>query len=129
MFMRRRANCGCLNDTACYNAILELSLRLRRATDVISRSPSHSGSFDCTLHARITDLDTFVKNSLLDAPSYDSSLTTGLSCSDERGAGRDTSPNPPTVFDHSYGDSSGSGWDMSALDSFMSWVPAHARNV
>ncbi|KAJ7117651.1 hypothetical protein C8R44DRAFT_199559 [Mycena epipterygia] len=114
MFIRRRTNCGCLNETACYSAVLELSLGLRRAADVLARLPSHSTNFDCTLNARIADLDTFVKNSLLDRHGYDSCLETGgLSPGDRLGSGR---ANSSTIFDPSYAASS-LGWHMSASDS------------
>ncbi|KAJ7117633.1 hypothetical protein C8R44DRAFT_791175 [Mycena epipterygia] len=128
MFIRRGGNCGCLNETACYSVVLELSLRLRRAADVLARSPSHTSNFDCCLNARIADLDTFAKNLLLDAPNYDSSLASGLIPGHRLGSGRAHSPHSSTIFDPSYVDSSGSGWDMSASDSFMSWGPGH-RNV
>ncbi|KAJ7088120.1 hypothetical protein C8R44DRAFT_819505 [Mycena epipterygia] len=130
MFIRRGSNCGCLNETACYSVVLELSLRLRRAADVLGRSPSHSSNFDCALNARIADLDTFAKNSLVDAPNYDSSLicTSGLTPGHGLGSGRDHSPHSSPVFDPSYVNSSGAGWDMNASDSFMSWGPGH-RNV
>ncbi|KAJ6581890.1 hypothetical protein B0H19DRAFT_1116877 [Mycena capillaripes] len=61
MFIRRGGNCGCLTESACYNAVLELSLRLRRAADVLARSPSHSGHSDCALNTHISDLDAFAK--------------------------------------------------------------------
>jgi hypothetical protein len=61
MFVRRGGNCGCLNEAACYNAVLELSLRLRKAADVLARSPSHSSYPGCALNTHISDLDTFAK--------------------------------------------------------------------
>ncbi|KAJ7812753.1 hypothetical protein B0H14DRAFT_2377450, partial [Mycena olivaceomarginata] len=61
MFVRRGGNCGCLSEASCYNAVLELSLRLRKAADVLARSPSHSSHPDCPLNHHISDLDTFAK--------------------------------------------------------------------
>ncbi|KAJ6534632.1 hypothetical protein DFH09DRAFT_119280 [Mycena vulgaris] len=61
MFVRGGSNCACLNETECYSVVLELSLRLRRAADVLSRSPSHSSLSGCALNTHIADLDTFAK--------------------------------------------------------------------
>ncbi|KAJ7464608.1 hypothetical protein FB451DRAFT_1490159 [Mycena latifolia] len=139
MFVRRGSNCGCLNETECYSVVLELSLRLRRAADVLSRSPSHSRSSDCALNSHIAHLDMFAKfvapyrppfrgsnqiyrNSLLDVPTYDSSLMSGLGRG--LGSGRYNPPSSPNIFDQSYAGSGGSSWDMGSSDNFMSWVPS-----
>ncbi|KAJ7108874.1 hypothetical protein C8R43DRAFT_185709 [Mycena crocata] len=123
MFIRRGGNCDCLNESACYNAVLELSLRLRRAADVLARSPSHLTNSDCALNTHISDLDSFAKNSLLDVPSHDSSLNRGFSF------GRNNSPSSPSIFNSQpYSESTESVWSMGESDNFMSWVPAH-RNV
>lgn len=50
--------CGCLHELACYNVLLELSFRLRRAVDVLARSASHQLGQTCHLHQRISELDT-----------------------------------------------------------------------
>ena len=50
--------CGCLHEIACYNVLLELSFRLRRAVDVLARSASHQLGQTCHLHQRIFELDT-----------------------------------------------------------------------
>ncbi|KAH9935483.1 uncharacterized protein B0H18DRAFT_413697 [Fomitopsis serialis] len=58
-------HCGCLNDPATYNAILELSLRLRKAADILGRSTSHtSGSSNCLINQNIADLDRFTSTAL-----------------------------------------------------------------
>ncbi|KAJ7473512.1 hypothetical protein FB451DRAFT_1035630, partial [Mycena latifolia] len=57
-----RSTCGCLNEAESYQAILELSIRLRRATDVLTRFPSHSGNSDCILITYISELDELVKS-------------------------------------------------------------------
>ncbi|KAG2078990.1 hypothetical protein BDR04DRAFT_1146667 [Suillus decipiens] len=50
--------CGCLTDGSSYNAVLELSLRLRKAADILSRSAYHHlGSNNCALNQRIVELD------------------------------------------------------------------------
>jgi hypothetical protein len=50
-------HCGCLNEVASYNVVLELSLRLRKAADVLSRSMNHRFSSGCLLDQRIAELD------------------------------------------------------------------------
>ncbi|KAJ7203948.1 hypothetical protein B0H12DRAFT_474374 [Mycena haematopus] len=126
MSVRRGGNCSCLNEASCYNAVLELSLRLRKAADVLARSPSHSSHPDCALNTHISELDNFAKNSLLDIPSYDSSSASGFS----RGSssGRVNPPSSPNIFDQSYGENSGSVWNLGDSDNFMTWMPAH-RNA
>jgi|SRR6267142_981441 len=53
--------CGCLTEAANYYAVLELSLRLRRAADVLSRYPLHSEGSTCLLKQRIADLDVLTR--------------------------------------------------------------------
>jgi len=53
--------CGCLSEAANYYAVLELSLRLRRAAEVLNRHPLHGEGSTCPLRQRITDLDGFAK--------------------------------------------------------------------
>ncbi|KAJ7763537.1 hypothetical protein DFH07DRAFT_812398 [Mycena maculata] len=119
MFIRQGSNCGCLNESECYNAVLELSLRLRRAANVLARSPTHSINVDCTLSTQVSDLDAFAQDSLLDVPSHDwtSSHVRGF------GAGRASSPTSPSMFNQTYAESSGSAWNMGDSDNFMSWIP------
>ncbi|EPT05041.1 hypothetical protein FOMPIDRAFT_112416 [Fomitopsis schrenkii] len=58
-------HCGCLNDPATYNAILELSLRLRRAADVLGRSTHHApGTSNCMINQNILELDRFTSTAL-----------------------------------------------------------------
>ena len=53
-------HCGCLHDHASYSTVLELSLRLRRATDILSRYAKHDArSSKCKIHKSISDLDRF----------------------------------------------------------------------
>ncbi|KAF8444553.1 hypothetical protein L210DRAFT_3530205 [Boletus edulis BED1] len=52
-------HCGCLNEAANYNVVLELSLRLRKAADILSHSANHRFNNGCLLNQRITDLDLF----------------------------------------------------------------------
>lgn len=52
-------HCGCLHESSSYNVVLELSLRLRKAADVLARSASHHMGSNCLLNQRICDLDTF----------------------------------------------------------------------
>ena len=55
----RGGHCDCLHEPANYNVVLELSLRLRKAADILSRSPKHYLGTNCSLHHRISELDTF----------------------------------------------------------------------
>lgn len=50
-------NCGCLHEVASYNVLLELSLRLRKAADVLAHSASHQMGQQCRLHQHISELD------------------------------------------------------------------------
>ncbi|KAI0753946.1 hypothetical protein BC629DRAFT_1554409 [Irpex lacteus] len=52
-----RGHCGCLTDATSYSVVLELSLRLRRAAEVLSHDAKHRASPNCPIHQRITDLD------------------------------------------------------------------------
>jgi hypothetical protein len=52
-------HCGCLHESTSYNVVLELSLRLRKAADVLARSASHHMGSNCLLNQHIIDLDTF----------------------------------------------------------------------
>ncbi|KAJ7210536.1 hypothetical protein GGX14DRAFT_625977 [Mycena pura] len=121
MFVRRGGNCGCLNDVACYNVVLELSLRLRKAADVLARSPSHSSCpSDCTLNTHISDLDMFAKNMLLDRdiPNYGSlSMPPGGGLNRGHGFGYATASGSPST------DENGHGWNGGDSESFMSWAP------
>jgi len=51
--------CDCLNEAASYNVVLELSLRLRKAADILSCSANHRFNNGCPLNQRIVDLDAF----------------------------------------------------------------------
>lgn len=52
-------HCGCLNEAASYSVVLELSLRLRKAADILSHSANHHFNNGCPLNRRILDLDAF----------------------------------------------------------------------
>ncbi|KAI0675212.1 hypothetical protein C8Q78DRAFT_964694 [Trametes maxima] len=52
-------HCGCLNDHTSYSTVLELSLRLRRAAEVLSRYAKHGAQSDCKVHKGISELDRF----------------------------------------------------------------------
>ena len=54
----QRGSCGCVNNTMGYNYILELSVRLRKAVEALSRLADHRpGGADCELFRRIAELD------------------------------------------------------------------------
>lgn len=52
-------HCDCLNEAASYNVVLELSIRLRKAADILSCSANHRFNNGCPLNQRIVDLDAF----------------------------------------------------------------------
>ncbi len=52
-------HCGCLHETSSYGALLELSMRLRKAADALAKSPSHRSGTDCTLQKKVNELDTY----------------------------------------------------------------------
>lgn len=52
------ATCGCINDSAAYTYILELSVRLRKAAEALGRVAEHRPDrLDCELFSRIYELD------------------------------------------------------------------------
>jgi hypothetical protein len=53
--------CACLSEAANYYVVLELSLRLRRAAEVLNCHPLHSEGSMCLLRQRIADLDGFTR--------------------------------------------------------------------
>ncbi|KAJ6620623.1 hypothetical protein B0H10DRAFT_2021150 [Mycena sp. CBHHK59/15] len=123
IYLRRGSRCGCLSEAACYNVVLELSLRLRKAADVLARSPSHSRSSDCVLNAQVHELDTFAKNLLLDVPTS-SPLTSGLG----HGVVSDKSIiSSPNIGQQQADNTNGFPWNMEDIsdhtDDFMSWIP------
>ncbi|KAF7309034.1 hypothetical protein MKEN_01104800 [Mycena kentingensis (nom. inval.)] len=120
--------CGCLNEASCYNVVLDLSLRLRKAADVLARSPSHTNPSECALNTHISDLDMFAKNMLLDVPSYDPLYSS-------MGLGRGLSITPPSSGsssslglspDSHYGqvpNLSAAAWGQLDDAEFMAWAP------
>ncbi|KAJ7108884.1 hypothetical protein C8R43DRAFT_1043856 [Mycena crocata] len=122
-FIRRGGSCGCLNEATCYNVVLELSLRLRKATDVLARFPGHSNNSACAMNTRISELDTLVKNLLLNFPNR-SALSSDL--------GSEIPSISSTLFDQHYSNNDGTFlWDMDDIsgqnDDFMSWMPARGN--
>ncbi|KAJ7180960.1 hypothetical protein C8R46DRAFT_595726 [Mycena filopes] len=124
MFIRRGGSCNCLNESACYQVVLELSLRLRKTADVLARSPSHLSS-NCTLNSQISELDTFTKNSLLDIPNYDAPLSPSYNRAP--GSARSHPRSPPATYDQQYAANSVPHWNMGESDNFMSWIPAQTN--
>ncbi|KAF8893707.1 hypothetical protein CPB84DRAFT_1848607 [Gymnopilus junonius] len=52
-------HCGCLHEPTSYRTMLELSLGLRRASDVLGQSPGHRLGEFCPLHQRVLELDSY----------------------------------------------------------------------
>ncbi|KAF9643795.1 hypothetical protein BDM02DRAFT_3122929 [Thelephora ganbajun] len=57
-------HCGCANETNSYIVLLELSLRLRKASEVVGHHFKHFSGSTCGLNQRITDLDKFISHVL-----------------------------------------------------------------
>ena len=53
-------HCGCANETSSYIVLLELSLRLRRASEVVGHHFKHFPGSACSLNQRITEFDKFI---------------------------------------------------------------------
>jgi len=79
------SHCGCLREPSNYHVMLELSLRLRKASDVLSRSPIHrlGGYHFCLLHQTISNLDNFMTNALSDFTTTDVNLPDSLMSTDQ----------------------------------------------
>ncbi|KAJ8076543.1 hypothetical protein PM082_000966 [Marasmius tenuissimus] len=61
---RHSGRCSCLTEPDSYNTLLELSLRLRKAAQVMAQSRSHRMGSSCTLLQRIAELDTYTSDHL-----------------------------------------------------------------
>ncbi|KAH9858817.1 hypothetical protein C2E23DRAFT_21481 [Lenzites betulinus] len=133
-------HCGCLNDHASYSTVLELSLRLRRAVEVLSRYAKHGAQSDCKVHRGISELDRFTTTALgniLTPPEPISSQprTPPLPAPGAFGrqayAGERHAPNAPAaaLAPQPGGLQSPRAWDFKSYpsppwdDSFMSWEP------
>jgi len=53
-------HCGCANETNSYIILLELSLRLRKASEVVGHHFRHFSGSTCGLNQRITELDKYI---------------------------------------------------------------------
>lgn len=53
-------HCGCANETNSYIVLLELSLRLRKASEVVGHHFKHFSGSTCSLNQGISQLDKFV---------------------------------------------------------------------
>ncbi|THH30783.1 hypothetical protein EUX98_g3406 [Antrodiella citrinella] len=57
-------HCGCLSELKSYSVVLDLSLRLRRAAEILGLSPKHLSASDCSIHQRIAAMDRFTTEAL-----------------------------------------------------------------
>ena len=53
-------HCGCANETNSYVVLLELSLRLRKASEIVGHHSNHPSGSTCVLNHKIAELDDFV---------------------------------------------------------------------
>ncbi|KAH9083371.1 hypothetical protein EDB83DRAFT_8733 [Lactarius deliciosus] len=127
------SECGCLSEVENYQAVLELSLRLRCAADALNRHPQHSNSSICLLKQRIAELDVFTSNTLgnVDTPGMSRypktppiqvgglNSTSGCASPDADWTGGPTS----------FASVSPSTLAQSSDDSLMYWTPQRHRNM
>ncbi|KAI0342114.1 hypothetical protein BDW22DRAFT_1429612 [Trametopsis cervina] len=133
-----RGHCGCLSDATSYSVVLELSLRLRRAAEVLSRDAKHRTASMCSLHQRITDLDRRASEALANvntttptftsyAPPHHSTFATPLQNPSGRAANIGATISPHSLH------GGVRPWDFKASasypsppceDTFMSWDPS-----
>lgn len=52
-------HCGCLTEHSSHQAVLELSIRLRKAADSLRRSAHHQLESNCQLNRQIAELDAY----------------------------------------------------------------------
>ncbi|KAJ7640770.1 hypothetical protein DFH06DRAFT_621865 [Mycena polygramma] len=120
-YVRQGGTCGCLNETVCYNVVLELSARLRRAAEVLARSPSHA-NHSCGLNERISALDTLAKDSLLGVPDH---------CRSGGMASDNATVSPAFFNEQLYANNEVFSWDMDDLpahnENLMSWISGDSQ--
>lgn len=54
-------HCGCLETQTAYSAVLELSIRLRRAAEMLGRVNHHTQDSDCAIYSKVSELDTLTR--------------------------------------------------------------------
>ncbi|KAE9394880.1 hypothetical protein BT96DRAFT_169101 [Gymnopus androsaceus JB14] len=63
--------CSCVQDARNYQAMLELSVRLRKAVAILARYPHHQAGRYCPLNRTLVELDTLTADSLSsDSPNH-----------------------------------------------------------
>lgn len=60
-------HCGCLTEHSSHQAVLELSIRLRKAADSLRRSTHHHLESNCKLNQQIAELDAYAASALANA--------------------------------------------------------------
>ncbi|PFH51525.1 hypothetical protein AMATHDRAFT_142347 [Amanita thiersii Skay4041] len=131
-------HCGCLHESANYQAILELSVRLRKGANVLAHSANHRFGVACHLKEKITELDSLVSTAL-------GNISSPLE--DDSGLALDTTVRVPSQSTYPFSSVSGKptsvpaissqtlqglrSWDLiqsvsnspASDDTFMSWEP------
>ncbi|KAE9386914.1 hypothetical protein BT96DRAFT_927882 [Gymnopus androsaceus JB14] len=109
--------CDCIQDASNYQIMLELSLRLRRAAQIMGQYPLHHAGRYCLLHQALVEFDTLTAETLSSVdpphrrtPSYNQSPALSSSLP--------TAPHASGAHSTSHVDSWISG---SGEDSLMSW--------
>ncbi|KAI1784093.1 hypothetical protein LXA43DRAFT_1044001 [Ganoderma leucocontextum] len=150
MHHRSDEHCGCLNDHTSYHTVLELSLRLRRATEILSRYAKHHPQSDCRVHKEISELDRFTTSALGNilappetVPPQAHARTTAVATSAVFGrppyAGARPGLGVPSPSQSTHTIQAPRAWDFKQAqpasypspsweDSFMSWEPLRHQN-
>ncbi|KAF5317137.1 hypothetical protein D9611_003821 [Ephemerocybe angulata] len=65
LVQQEQVYCGCAEESSTYGVLLEVSLRLRKAADMMARNSSHQHSGNCCpLYRQVSDLDRYLSNLL-----------------------------------------------------------------
>ncbi|EIW82914.1 hypothetical protein CONPUDRAFT_71584 [Coniophora puteana RWD-64-598 SS2] len=128
-------HCGCLGESQSYNAILELSLRLRKAAYIMNRSTNHRLGSGCILNQRIAELDALASTTLgnINSPpnEFQAVHTRSRAATLPSSAAHSTGHVAPTVSPNSL--QGFRSWELmqssipdsnTCDDSFMSWEPS-----
>ncbi|THU95650.1 hypothetical protein K435DRAFT_966302 [Dendrothele bispora CBS 962.96] len=123
----RNGNCTCLLEAPSYSALLELSLRLRKAAETLSRSPSHLPGSRCSLNQRIRELDSLATHALcsIDTFSQSKGCSVGMYTNGPSPMLSQTCLSSQTwaPLSSDISPSSGSTGIANCDDMFMSWEP------
>ncbi|KAI0789138.1 hypothetical protein C8Q75DRAFT_174060 [Abortiporus biennis] len=121
-------HCGCLQESVNYNVVLELSLRLRRAAEILRQSPKHNPIADCSLHQCISLLDRLTSEALGNINTSYSTSTSAAMCQPSYRTTPAATISPQSLHGVRPWDFKTSAYPSPPSDdSFMSWEPTPHR--